>query len=87
MFATLLLAGLGALRAAFCAPPDAARLQAWWHWMDDEYTESTLDKDIEALHSLGVRTAYVFVPGAYFPIDRLWAPIPPLSRSSATATG
>ena len=75
MFAALLLAGLGALRAAFCTPPDAARLQAWWHWMDDEYTESTLDRDIEALHSLGVRAAYVFVPGAYYPIDRLWAPM------------
>ena len=70
-----MLATVAALRAAFCAPPDAARLQAWWHWMDDAYTESTLDKDIEALHSLGVRTAYVFVPGAYFPIDRFWAPM------------
>ena len=67
-----IVASLGALRAMFGSPPDSAKLQAWWHWMDDSYTPETLRADIDAMAALGIGAAHVFEPGAYFPIRRFW---------------
>lgn len=73
--ALVLAASLTQLRAEFKAPPPAAELQAWWHWLDDEYTAETCRRDIDAMQAFGIRTAYIFAPGAYYPIDRLWKPM------------
>ena len=65
--ATVLLAGLTAvaaraadpLRDAFATPPDAAKPQTWWHWMNGNVTRAGITADLEAMRQVGLGGATV----------------------------
>ena len=59
------------LRAGFAAPPDAAKPQTWWHWMNGNVTKAGITADLEAM-----RQAPSWVPtvdGDGRPAVRSWA--------------
>ncbi len=42
------------LRAGFDNPPQAARPQVWWHWMNGNITEDGIRKDLEWMDRVGL---------------------------------
>jgi len=64
LFSACLLAA-GALAAAdlkegFRNPPDTARPQCWWHWVDRAVTAKGITADLEAMRDFGYDTAHIF---------------------------
>ena len=58
-----------ALAERFVHPPEAARLQAWFHWVSDCITEEGLVADLKAMGEMEIGTAHVFMPGmAHLPV-------------------
>lgn len=43
----------------FQTPPDANKINAWWHWMDGYITKSGITKDLEAMHTEGIHSATI----------------------------
>src|SRR4051812_19042883 len=44
----------GALEDGFTNPPDSARVQTWWHWMNGNVTREGITKDLEAMKHDGI---------------------------------
>ena len=44
---------------SFLAPPDANKINAWWHWMDGYITKSGITRDLEAMHAEGIHSATI----------------------------
>ena len=42
------------LENGFLNPPNEAKPQAWWHWMNGNITKDGIKKDIEAMHKVGI---------------------------------
>jgi hypothetical protein len=65
---TLACAGLNALAAEpgeelarhFASPPDSARPQTWWHWMNGNITKEGITADLEAMKHVGINGVEVF---------------------------
>ena len=62
----LLLVALGvsaappdALESGFRTPPDSARPQTWWHWMNGNVTKEGLTADLEAMKQIGLGGATI----------------------------
>lgn len=50
----------GQLKEGFVCPPDDARPRVWWHWMNGNITRDGLMKDMDWMHSSGVRGFHIF---------------------------
>ena len=48
------------LEAGFQNPPDSARPQTWWHWMNGNVTHEGITADLEAMKSVGIGGAEIF---------------------------
>ena len=48
------------LRSGFLAPPDSAKPQTWWHWMNGNVTKEGITADLEAMKRVGVGGVQVF---------------------------
>src|SRR6266852_2222597 len=48
------------LEAGFQHPPDSARPQTWWHWMNGNITREGITADLEAMKRVGVGGAQIF---------------------------
>src|SRR5580698_11292117 len=48
------------LEAGFKAPPDSARPQTWWHWMNGNVTKEGITADLEAMKQIGLGGAEIF---------------------------
>lgn len=51
------------LRAGFQNPPQAARPQVWWHWMNGNITRDGIRKDLEWMHRIGIGGVHHFDAG------------------------
>jgi hypothetical protein len=47
------------LEAGFLAPPDSARPQVWWHWMNGNITREGITADLEAMKHVGIGGATI----------------------------
>ena len=47
------------LAAGFRNPPDSARPQTWWHWMNGNITKVGITKDLEAMKQIGLGGATI----------------------------
>ena len=67
--ATMLLGQSGVIRASsrleqeFRTPPHAARLQAYWFWVDSNISFEGISKDLEAMNSAGFGAALILNVG------------------------
>lgn len=48
------------LEQNFPAPPDAAKPDVWWHWMDGSVTKAGITADLEAMKRVGIGSAQIF---------------------------
>ncbi len=44
----------------FRTPPDEARPQVWWHWMNGNVTKEGITADLEAMKAIGIGGAHIF---------------------------
>ncbi len=42
------------LQANFLNPPDSAKPQTWWHWMNGNVSKQGITADLEAMQRVGV---------------------------------
>src|SRR5665213_4113353 len=47
------------LESGFLNPPDSARPQTWWHWMNGNITKAGITADLEAMKQIGVGGATI----------------------------
>ena len=47
------------LETGFLNPPDSAKPQTWWHWMNGNITKSGISADLEAMQQIGLGGATV----------------------------
>ena len=47
------------LEAGFLNPPDSARPQTWWHWMNGNITKAGITADLEAMKQIGLGGATI----------------------------
>ena len=47
------------LETGFLNPPDSARPQTWWHWMNGNITKAGLTADLEAMKQIGLGGATI----------------------------
>jgi len=47
------------LETGFLNPPDSARPQTWWHWMNGNLTKEGLTADLEAMKQIGLGGATI----------------------------
>src|ERR1035437_5807100 len=50
----------GSLEAGFQHPPDSARPQTWWHWMNGNVSREGITADLEAMKRVGIGGAQIF---------------------------
>jgi hypothetical protein len=55
------------LLKSFTAPPDSARPQTWWHWVDGNVTREGITADLEAMARVGIGGAHIFEAGCRVP--------------------
>ena len=48
------------LAAAFECPPDSAKPDIWWHWMDGSVTKEGITADLEAMRRVGIGSVQIF---------------------------
>lgn len=51
------------LKSGFLTPPQEARPQVWWHWMDGNITKDGIRKDLEWMHRSGIGGFHCFEAG------------------------
>jgi hypothetical protein len=59
-------AGINSLEAGFLQPPDTAKAQTWWHWMNGNVTADGITRDLEAMKDAGLGGFHLFEVG-YMP--------------------
>src|SRR6185312_8440609 len=47
------------LESGFLAPPDSAKPQTWWHWMNGNITKTGITADLEAMKQIGLGGATI----------------------------
>jgi hypothetical protein len=55
------------LAKGFQSPPDSAKPQTWWHWMNGNITKEGITADLEAMKSVGIGGAQIFSVGCGIP--------------------
>lgn len=48
------------LESGFKSPPDSAKPQTWWHWMNGNVTKEGITADLEAMKQIGLGGAEIF---------------------------
>ena len=51
------------LQCGFLNPPDSAKSQIWWHWMNGNITKEGIAADLEAMHRIGISEANIITIG------------------------
>ena len=57
----------GQLESGFRQPPDSARPQTYWFWMNGHVTRDGITRDLEAMKRVGLGGAFIFDGGTYLP--------------------
>ena len=52
-------AAAGPLETGFLNPPDSAKPQTWWHWMNGNVTKAGITADLEAMKHIGLGGATI----------------------------
>src|SRR5450756_2095279 len=52
-------ASTDSLETGFLNPPDSARPQTWWHWMNGNITKEGITADLEAMKQIGLGGATI----------------------------
>jgi hypothetical protein len=76
LVAAVLLAAAGAARgqeadgllAGFRSPPDEAKPQTWWHWMNGNVSREGITLDLEAMKRAGIGGFQMFQVGSNIPV-------------------
>jgi hypothetical protein len=55
------------LEMGFQSPPDSAKPQTWWHWMNGNVTPEGITADLEAMKQIGLGGAEIFNPDCGIP--------------------
>ena len=56
---TVAAASIDPLQSGFLNPPDSARPQTWWHWMNGNITKAGITTDLEAMKQIGLGGATI----------------------------
>jgi len=56
-----------ALALAFASPPDSARPQVYWQWLNGNVTKEGITADLEAMHQVGINGVLVQTVGMFYP--------------------
>ncbi len=56
---TAFTASADSLETGFLAPPDSAKPQTWWHWMNGNITKAGITADLEAMKKIGLGGATI----------------------------
>ncbi|MHB8635491.1 MAG: glycosyl hydrolase [Fimbriimonadaceae bacterium] len=64
---TIASPGQDALLRSFTHPPQAAKPQTWWHWMNGNISAAGITADLEAMKRIGLGGAQVFNVDVGFP--------------------
>ena len=56
---TISAAAADPLETGFCYPPDSAKPQTWWHWMNGNITKAGITADLEAMKQIGLGGATI----------------------------
>jgi hypothetical protein len=48
------------LASHFASPPESAKPQSWWHWMNGNITKEGITADLEAMKSVGINGVEIF---------------------------
>ncbi|HVS73739.1 MAG TPA: glycosyl hydrolase [Phycisphaerae bacterium] len=56
-----------ALTAGFLNPPDSAKPQTWWHWMNGNVSKAGITLDLEAMKRMGLGGAHLAQVGSDIP--------------------
>jgi hypothetical protein len=59
LFAFAVAAAADPLESGFLNPPDSARPQTWWHWMNGNITKAGVTADLEAMKQIGLGGATI----------------------------
>src|SRR4051812_23082505 len=51
------------LRSGFLSPPNSAKPQTWWHWMNGNISKAGITADLEAMHRVGISEANIITIG------------------------
>src|SRR5258708_16938495 len=57
---TLTVSAADPIESGFEHPPDSARPQTWWHWMNGNITKEGITADLEAMKRIGLGGAQIF---------------------------
>jgi hypothetical protein len=60
-------APMAALETGFQNPPDAAKPQTWWHWMNGNITQAGITADLEAMKQIGLGGATIVIVDCEIP--------------------
>ena len=55
------------LEEGFARPPQEAKPQTWWHWMNGNVTKEGITADLEAMAEIGIGGAQIFDAGCEIP--------------------
>ena len=55
------------LESGFLNPPDSAKPQTWWHWMNGNITKAGITADLEAMKQIGLGGATIVNPDSGIP--------------------
>ena len=55
------------LMATFRAPPDSARPEVWWHWMNGNVSRAGIVADLDAMAAVGLGGVTIFDAGCAIP--------------------
>ena len=56
-----------ALKAGFVSPPQEARPQVWWHWMNGNISKEGIRKDLQWMQRVGIGGVHIFDAGLKTP--------------------
>lgn len=62
------LARADELHDGFVNPPNSAKPQTWWHWLDGNISKEGIAAELEAIQRLGVGGVQMFTEGNYPPV-------------------
>jgi len=60
MLGSISIAASDSLEKGFLHPPDSAKPQTWWHWMNGNISREGITADLEAMKRVGVGGAQIF---------------------------
>lgn len=55
------------LQSGFSNPPNSAKPQTWWHWMNGNVTKEGITADLEAMKQIGLGGATVVIVDCEIP--------------------